>query len=281
MLKKLILATGLVAAALASTASADGHSIKIATEGTYAPWSFLSPDGKLQGYDIDATMAVCEKAGLECELLEQDWEGIIPALEAGKYDVIASSMAITDQRLEVINFTNPYAISTRTFVTLEDSELVASLPTSSEIIDLAETSGKTEAAVGELTKQMEGKIVGLQRSTTYGKFLDEYFKGAFLLREYKSPSDMMLDLRAGRLDAGVSATAFMSVLMTKPEGEGLAMIGPKFSGGVFGMGVGMGVRKSDAELLAKLNAGLEAAIADGTLQDLSNKWFSIDISPQQ
>ena len=284
MLKGLILATGLATAIFASAAWADGNSIKIATEGTYAPWSFLSPDGKLQGYDIDATMAVCEKAGLKCELVEQDWEGIIPALQARKYDVIASSMAITKQRLEVINFTSPYAISTRSFVTLEGSELVKSLPASSEIFDLADDAGdagKTEAAVGELTEQLKGKIVGLQRSTTYGKFLDDYFKGAFLLREYKSPSDMMLDLRAGRLDAGVSATAFMSVLMTKPAGEGLVMIGPKFSGGVFGMGVGMGVRKSDAELLAKLNAGLEAAIADGTLQKLSNKWFNIDISPQK
>jgi ABC-type amino acid transport substrate-binding protein len=113
MLKRLILATGLTVAMLSSAALADGHSIKIATEGTYAPWSFLSPDGKLQGYDIDATMAVCEKAGLECELFEQDWEGIIPSIQAKKYDVIASSMAITKQRLEVINFTSPYAISTR------------------------------------------------------------------------------------------------------------------------------------------------------------------------
>lgn len=280
MKKSTFLAVGIAMTMMTAGANA-ADVVRIATEGTYAPWSFLSSDGKLQGYDIDATAAVCERAGLKCEFAEQDWEGIIPALQAGKYDVIASSMAITDARLEVIDFTAPYAISTRSFVTLNDSDLVGMLPVSNDIIDLDDAAGDAEKAVGTLKEKMDGKIVGLQRSTTYGKFLDEYFGNTFLLREYKSPSDMMLDLRAGRLDAAISATAFMSVLMTKPEGESLEMIGPKFSGGVFGKGVGMGVRKQDGELLAKLNAGLKAAVEDGTLAELSNKWFNIDISPRQ
>lgn len=276
--KLLLIAAAL--AVLANGAQAADRVIRIATEGTYAPWSFFTPDKKLQGYDIDAALAACAHAGLKCEMIEQDWEGMIPALQAGKFDAIASSMAVTPERLKVVNFTKPYAISTRTFVALKDSALAKALPASSEIIDLDAKGPAADEAIAKLKATLNGKTVGLQRSTAYGGFLDQFFKGAFYLREYKAPSDMVLDINAGRVDAGITATTFLSVLMAKPEGKNLEMAGSKFTGGVFGGGVGIAIRKDDAELLQKLNAGMEASIKDGTLSKLSVKWFNADIAPK-
>ncbi len=108
-----IIGLGLLAAALgAGGAAAQGkkwETVKIATEGAYAPWNFQSPSGKLDGFEIDLANDLCTRMKVKCEIVAQDWDGIIPALTAQKYDAIMAGMNITDKRLEVIDFSRAYA----------------------------------------------------------------------------------------------------------------------------------------------------------------------------
>ena len=120
------LAAGLsLAAALSASAEDTPKKITIATEGAYAPWNFTTADGKPDGMEVELARNLCERMKVECTIITQDWDGLIPALTVGKFDVIMASMFITDKRLEVIDFTQPYAIDPSGFAVAKDSPLGA------------------------------------------------------------------------------------------------------------------------------------------------------------
>ena len=98
-------------------------SITIATEGAYAPWNFTTADGKLDGLEIELANDLCARMKIECTIIAQDWDGLIPSLTVGKFDVIMASMFITTKRLETIDFTQPYAVDPSGFAVAKDSEL--------------------------------------------------------------------------------------------------------------------------------------------------------------
>lgn len=282
-MKRIILraALGLLVGLLAGQARAeDWKKITIATEGAYAPWNFVEASGKLNGYDVDVTNDLCRRMGSECEIIAQDWDGMIPALNAKKYDAIVAAMVITPKRQELVDFTIPYAKGARTFITLKDSPL-ASVPALDETLSLDRDSEKVKQAVEALKPALQGKAVGVQVATTHVRFLEEYLKDVVEVREYKSAEAMVLDLNAGRIDAGFDGIAFLGGLSGTAEGEKLTFIGPRFDEGIFGIGSGIAVRKHTPELRDKLNVALKAAIADGTLSKLSLKWFKLDIAPKQ
>jgi octopine/nopaline transport system substrate-binding protein len=112
-----------------------------------------------------------------------------------------------------------------------------------------------------------------------GDLLNTYFKGVINLRTYKTADDYMLDLNAERIDAVLTSAALMKSMMDKPGGDQLAFTGPAFRGGMIGLGVGVGIRKTDPELKAMFDRAIEAAIADGTMKRLSLQWFHLDMSP--
>ena len=119
-----MLGLGLLASTLAvGTAAAQEKTVKIATEGAYAPWNFTGAGGKLEGFEIDLANDLCARMKVKCEIVAQDWDGIIPALQAKKYDAIMAGMNITDKRLEVINFSLPYAATPHGFGVMKDSPL--------------------------------------------------------------------------------------------------------------------------------------------------------------
>ena len=89
-------------------ATAQTKTVKIATEGAYAPWNFTGAGGKLEGFEIDLANDLCKRMNVKCEIIAQDWDGIIPALNAKKYDAIMAGMSITDERKKVIDFAGPY-----------------------------------------------------------------------------------------------------------------------------------------------------------------------------
>lgn len=272
----------LLGAALAITgASAQGKKwdqVRIATEGAYAPYNFMGPGGKLEGFEVDLAHALCDRMKAKCEILQQDWDGIIPALQAGKYDAIMAGMNVTDKRKEVIDFSEPYVRETNGFGAAKDGPL-AKLPDAGRI-DLTADPAAAKKLVDEMKPILKGKAIGVQVSTIHANFLDKYFKDTVDIREYKTTEQHDLDLAAGRIDGIFASRAAERTTFEKPDFKGYGTVGPNFVGDVFGVGVGVGMRKNEPELKAKFNAAIEALKADGTLKSLSMKWFKTDIVPQ-
>ncbi|WP_342643642.1 transporter substrate-binding domain-containing protein [Rhodoligotrophos ferricapiens] len=254
--------------------------VRIATEGAYAPWNFTKPNGDFDGYDIDVTKTVCSRMKVTCTIVAQDWDGMIPALNAGKFDAIVASMAPTEERRKVIAFTVSYALGPRSFVTTRSAPLGA-IGEQDVTLDLEKAPGDVQRAVDALKPQLKGKTIGVQSATTHAAFMDRYFKGEVEVREYKSAEQLLLDLTAGRIDAAFDDMAFLTGQRDTPGGRDLVFFGPHFDGGLFGNGAAVALRQSDPELREKFDIALKSAIADGTLSALSMKWFKMDIAPKQ
>ena len=285
-------AIGIIGAAMAaaivglagatSGLGADGKkwtTVKIATEGAYAPWNFSGPGGKLDGYEVDLAAELCKRMKVTCEVVGQDWDGIIPALNAGKYDAIMAGMNITAKREEVLTFSRSYGGEGSGLGVPKDSPL-AKLPEEGTRLNLTTDEPGAQKVIDEMKKLLKGKTVGVQVSTIHANFLDKYLKDTVEVREYKTTEQHDLDLLAGRIDAIFAANTVERATFEKPDFKNYKIAGPKFFGGVFGRGVGVGLRKTDPELKAMFDDAIASVIADGTLKTLSMKWFKADISPQ-
>ena len=255
------------------------ETIKIATEGAYAPYNFSGPGGKLDGYEIDLANDLCRRMNAKCEIVAQDWDGIIPALNARKYDAIMAGMNATPKRREVIAFSRSYAAGPHGWAAEKTSPLAKLAGTGTKL-----TFDKDGEAVKKIIEEwkplLKGKSVGVQGSTTNANFLEKYFKDVITIREYKTTEQHDLDLAAGRIDAIFAAHSTMTATLEKPEFKDLQIVGAGLSGDVLGEGVSVGLRKEDADLKAKFDTAIQAAIADGTIEKLTKKWFKLDMTPQ-
>ena len=251
--------------------------LRIATEGAYPPYNLVLPSGELAGYDVDVARDLCGRLKVECEIVAQDWDGIIPGLNAGKYDAIIAAMVTTPERAEVVDFTAPYGKMSLSFIAPKSSELASLKPEQTDY-SLSDDPEKAQKAIDALKPLLKGKLIGVQSSTTQAQFVEHYLKGTAEPREYKTAEAMILDLNAGRIDAALDAIGFFSGILASKDGQDLTFIGPRFSGGLFGGDSVIAVRKGDA-LKDKINEALAAAKADGSLKALSEKWFHTDISP--
>lgn len=273
-------ALGLLVLEASAFSANDWHKIRFATEGAYAPWNFVEANGALSGFDVELTRDLCRRMKADCPIVAQAWDGIIPALNAGKYDAITASMVITPERRAVVDFTVPYAEDPRSFVVQKDSPL-AKIAEINQTFYLDKDPQGVQKALDALKPKLKGMVVGVQTSTTHVKFMEQYLKGVVQVREYKTSEDMMLDLGAGRIDAAFDGVAFLSGALATPQGKSLTLIGPKFDGGLFGDGSAITVRKTDTDLRDKINAAIAAARDDGTISKLSMKWFHVDIAPKR
>jgi octopine/nopaline transport system substrate-binding protein len=285
MARKFVKALGFGAALAAGLAIAQGalakdwKTVVIGMEGAYEPWNLTDSSGKIVGFEPDLVMDLCKRAGVECKIIAQDWDGMIPGLKAGKFDVIMDGMSITDDRKKEIDFSKPYAVSPGAFLAPKDSAL-AKATGAGTLIDLDKDPSAGDAVIKSVQAALKGKTLGVQVSTTHANFASEHLKGVADVKEYKTADDRDLDLKSGRIDASLDDYTVVAATADKPDAKDLAIVGPKFIGGMFGAGTGMGIRKSDADLTAKFDAALAAAIADGTVKKLSEQWFKIDIAPQ-
>ena len=268
-----------LAAVLAQPAAAkDWKKVVIATEGAYAPYNLVRPDGKLDGYEIELAANLCGRLKLECSFVAVDWNSVIPGLQAGKYDAIMSGMSITPKRLEVIDFSLPYAQSPTTFAVMKDGPL-ANLPDTGKRVSL-DNKAATDAAIKDLAPALKGKVIGVQVSTIQADMLNTYFKGVAEVRTYGKTEEHDLDLQAGRVDLVLAATNYFVSTLSKPGGDQMKLAGPLFVGGLLGQGSGIGLRKSDPDLKAMFNKAIEQAKADGTMSALAIKWFKTDVTPE-
>jgi octopine/nopaline transport system substrate-binding protein len=235
--------------------------------------------GKLEGFEIDLANDLCGRMKATCEIVAQDWDGIIPSLQAKKYDAIMAGMSITDERLKVINFSNPYANDPNGLAVPKNSDL-AKMPGTGQRFSLNTQEADAQKAIDAMKPLLKGKTIGVQGSTTHANFAEKYFKGTVEVREYKSTEAHDLDLSAGRIDGVLADSATLRGTLEKPEFKDFVLVGPGFTGGVLGRGVGVGLRKDDAELKKAFDDAITAAIADGTVKKISEKWFKSDLTPR-
>ncbi len=257
---------------------ANSQTIRIGTEGAYPPWNNLNSAGELEGAEIDFGNEACERMGITCEWVTQDWDGIIPALLQGKYDIIIAGMSITEERKEKVNFTTGYMTDGARFAVLKNSGLANLNIAGMAKVNLNNAGGKEQAAIGQLIAAMDGKTVCVQSSTIHQNFLEKHMSGAVDVKLYQAVDDHNLDLAAGRCDAVLADVGSIIDFMESDGGVDVAFTGPTFSGGVFGDGVGGAVRKEDSDILEMWNAAIVEMSKDGTTAEITKEWFGRDIS---
>ncbi len=229
--------------------------LRIGTEGAYPPFNFMTADGKLAGFDIDISRALCEKMQRDCSFVAQDWDGIIPALLAGKYDVIVASMFITEKRKLKVDFSDPYQKSAMTFV----------IDKNSKITDISPSA-------------MAGKTIGAQGSTTQADFLSKVYADSEI-RFYQTQDAVNLDLISGRLDAQVGdIIPMLDWTVKSTDGKCCKLVGEAITDPTYvGDGVGMALRQEDDKLRLALNKALAEIVADGTYKKINDKYFDLNI----
>jgi polar amino acid transport system substrate-binding protein len=242
-----------------SAGAADAQEkLRLGTEGAYPPFNYFDATGQVTGFDVDIGLALCEKMGVECEIVAQDWDGIIPGLLARKYDFIIASMFITDERKQQVAFTDPYYKAAMTHVTMKDMDLP------------------------ELTNEgLSGMVIGAQSGTTQANYVQAQYPDADI-RLYPTQDEVNLDMASGRIDLQVGDMLPLLDWLATDDGQCCEMVGEPITDPEFvGEGVGIAVRQEDTELLADLNAALEQIREDGTYKAINDKYFPIDVYTMQ
>ncbi|MGK8287081.1 transporter substrate-binding domain-containing protein [Pseudomonas putida] len=196
-------------------------SINIATEGAYEPWNLTLPGGKISGFEPELMDHLCEKMKLRCNIVVQNWDGMIASLNAGKFDVLMDAIVITEDRKKVMAFSIPYAQTPASFVAL-DAALLPGKPGASNAVTLGTDPKEIREGVEALRTALKGKTIGIASGIVYTKFIDENFKDVATVREYNTSADAILDLQSGRIDAIFDDVTFLDSIMSKPENKGLA-----------------------------------------------------------
>ncbi|KQW29652.1 amino acid ABC transporter substrate-binding protein [Rhizobium sp. Root274] len=248
-----LLLAGAALAATAVTAQAEVR-FGIMNE-AYPPFFAKDASGVWQGWEIDMMNAVCAEMKETCSVIDLSWDGLIPALQSKKFDVIWSSMSITDERLKTIDFTNKYYNTPSKLIGPKDQE-----------------PGATPDAV-------EGKTIGIQVSTVQSEYYKKYFADKAEEQTYQTLDEAFQDLAAGRIDYVFGDSIVLDAFLKSDFGKDCCadMGDVADDPAVLGVGVGGGLRKDDTELKAKLNDAIAAVRASGKYDEISKKYFSFDI----
>ena len=273
-----VAAASLLFAIAGSAQAKDWKTVVIGMEGAYEPYNLTDPSGKIVGFEPDLAMDVCARMKVECKIIAQDWDGMIPGLKAGKFDVIMDGMSITPDRKKEIDFSTAYADVPAALATAKTSPL-AKLAGAGKLVNFDKDKAGGAAALKALRDALKGKTIGVQVSTTHATFAGNHLKDVATIKEYKTTDERDLDLKSGRLDAVLDDQTAIASMLSKDDAKDFTEFGPHLTGGDFGIGVGMGIRKADADLTAKFNTAIKAAFADGSIKKYSMKWFKIDTTP--
>jgi octopine/nopaline transport system substrate-binding protein len=244
------------------------------------PWNYFDASGKLVGFEIELAKDLCARMNVECEIVTHKWRGIIEGLNQGKYDAIMAAMSITKPRKEKVSFSRSYADTPNIFVVRKDNPL-ANFQSALAHLTLDDISPAEQAALDNLINALKGKIVGVQVATINQKFADAYLGDHAEIRIYDFQYTVDLELYQGRLDALIGGMAYWVPLLNSEQGKEYTIVGPQMTGGPFGSGIGVAVRKKDPELTDMFSNAIEASIRDGTIKKLAIEWFTFDTSAPQ
>jgi len=227
---------GTAALALSAGIALAQDVVRMGTEGAYPPYNFINDNGDVDGFDIELGNEICARAELTCEWVTNDWDSIIPNLVSGNYDTIMAGMSITDERDAVIDFSEPYSLP-------DPSAYVALDPD----VDLT------------------GGLIAAQTGTIQASHVAD--TGATLV-EFASPDETVAAVRNGEVDAVIADKGFLEDIVA--EDPDLMFVGEDV---LLGGGMGVGLRESDGELKAKIDAAIKSMKEDGSLNALIQKWL--------
>ena len=226
-----------VAALAVVSAPALADKVRMGTEGAYPPYNFINDAGEVDGFERELGDELCSRAKLDCEWVTNEWDSIIPNLVSGNYDTIIAGMSVTAERDEVIDFTQDY------------------IP----------PSPSAYAAMAGVSVDLNGGVIAAQTGTIQASHIAA--SGATLV-EFATPDETIAAVKNGEADAVLADKEFLAPFVAESNGE---MV---FAGEVpLGGGIGMGVRESDGDLKAKMNAAIASVKADGSLNAMIKKWF--------
>src|SRR6202161_3497800 len=255
---KATLATLTIALLAVSSSSAhakDWTTIRFGVDASYPPFESKGSDGKLAGFDIDLGNEICTRLKAKCVWIENDFDGMIPALKAKKFDGVLSSMSMTPQRAEQIAF------SSKLFNT--PTRLIA----------------KKGSGILPTPEGLKGKTVGVEQGTIQETYAKTYWapKGV-TVTPYQNQDGVYADLQAGRLDAALQDAVQADVGFLKtPLGAGYEFVGKDLvDEKILGNGAGIGLRKEDTDLKAQIDKAIASIIKDGTYKKLEKKYFAFD-----
>ncbi len=272
-----------VLASLFIIGNVSAEKIKIGTEGAYPPWNSKDASGNLIGFEVELAQELCALMKYECTIVEQDWDGMIPALVMRKFDAIMAGMSITAERQKTITFSQGYADEVASLAVMKGSSLEGM--DTPEGINLSLGGSDVKKALKTLTGALAGKTVCTQTGTIHQNFLDSGDVGSVNVRTYKTQDEVNLDLTSGRCDVALAAAVAFTDYADK-SGKPVVLVGPTFSGGAFGNGVGVGIRqasdsaigKRDAKILKDFNKAINKARKQGIISKLAIKHFGFDAS---
>lgn len=247
-----IAGSALLTIALLSGAAAVGETIKVGTEGAYAPFNYVSASGQIQGFDYEIGQALCGEMKVECVWSTNEWLGIIPALQSKKFDLMIASMAITEARKQQVSFTSPYYFNAMRFVARKD-------------LGIAAVSAKS----------LDGMVIGTQAGSVAVEVLKKFFPNN-QMKLYPTLGEAFMDMENGRLDLVLESQLASSDWLAKDNVNCCVFVGDSFLLDD-AQGTGIALRKEDTELLAKVNGALKAIMANGKYDSIRKKYFPFNI----
>lgn len=252
---KKLAAIAVFGTALALALPAAAQTLRIGTEAAYKPFAWVLPSGELTGFDVDITKALCAQMEVTCEISNQAFDGLIPALNVKKIDAIIASMSITPERLEAIDFAGPYYLVPALFIAAKDSGF-------------------------EITPEgLSGKYIGVQRGTTMADYITTNFPDA-RVQSYETSDAAGLDLSSGRVDLVFADSVVLEEFLTSNAGSGFEAVGdPVYDEEILGTGAGIGLRKGETELKDQFDAALAAIIESGEYQTINDQYIGVSILP--
>lgn len=227
--------------------------ITIGTEGAYPPFNFIKPDGTLAGFEIDIANALCDEMKAQCTFVTQEWDGTIPALQAGKFDAFMASMSITEERKKQVDFSDKYYNTPPGIAAPKDTDIK-----------------------GVTKEDLAGKTIGVQGSTTHANYSEKTFTDS-TIKTYPTAEEYRLDLANGRLDAANDDVVTLNEWLESPDGACCKLVGtfPPVTE-IHGPGIGVAFKKGRTDLIEKFNTAIKAIRANGKYKEINDKYFKFD-----
>ncbi|WP_417662702.1 ABC transporter substrate-binding protein [Pseudomonas sp.] len=256
-MKKIALLGALALSVLSPLAMADdAKPLRIGIEAAFPPFAFKTPEGQITGFDYDIGNALCEQMQVKCTWIEQEFDGLIPALKVRKFDAVLSSLTITEDRLKSVDFSKKYYHTP------------------------AKLAMKAGTVINDPKVDLKGKKVGVQRASIYDRYATDVLAPAGVeVVRYSSQNEIFLDLTAGRVDATLADAVNIDDGFLKTDaGKGYELVGPDLNDKkYFGQGAGIAVRKGDTELANKISTAIEDIRANGKYKEVQDKYFDFDV----